>query len=118
MNGGTLRADEGIGLPGNTSLRLNGEAGPCAFQKWMALTALRLTCSIKASTGAVAAGPPGGAAGVAPSAVRPNSAGADFYVCYWPQSQGLDHLDGYAVFAQVVKGKDVIDHRALCLRCR
>lgn len=39
----------------------------------------------------------------------PNSGGAQFYINYGPLAQALDRPDGYAVFAEVVKGKDVVE---------
>jgi peptidyl-prolyl cis-trans isomerase B (cyclophilin B) len=39
----------------------------------------------------------------------PNSAGAQFYINYGPLAKTLDRPDGYAVFAEVVKGKDVVE---------
>lgn len=42
-----------------------------------------------------------------------NSGGAQFYISYGPGTQNLDEAKpGYAVFAQVVKGKDVIESMA------
>lgn len=42
----------------------------------------------------------------------PNSGGQQFYVCYGPLAKALDREDGYAVFAQIVKGKDVVETMA------
>jgi len=40
----------------------------------------------------------------------PNSGGAQFYICYGPLAAKLDKPgEGYAVFAHVVKGKDVVE---------
>jgi cyclophilin family peptidyl-prolyl cis-trans isomerase len=39
----------------------------------------------------------------------PNSGGSQFYISFGPKTQTLDRPDGYAVFAHVVKGKDVIE---------
>jgi len=41
-----------------------------------------------------------------------NSAGQQFYVAYGDRCRALDRADGYAVFAEVVKGKDVIETMA------
>jgi len=38
----------------------------------------------------------------------PNSGGAQFYINYGPLAVQLDRPDGYAVFAEVSKGKDVV----------
>jgi cyclophilin family peptidyl-prolyl cis-trans isomerase len=42
----------------------------------------------------------------------PNTAGVQFYICYGPASQKLDRPDGYAIFGEIVKGKDVVETMA------
>ncbi len=39
----------------------------------------------------------------------PNSGGSQFYINYGTLAKSLDRPDGYAIFAEVVKGKDVVD---------
>ncbi len=38
-----------------------------------------------------------------------NTAGQQFYICYGTLAENLDRPGGYAVFAQIVKGKDVVE---------